>query len=107
MSHGATRDCALLSLVAIVHVHGGLLRHRSLLPRLAIVAAVADAYAVSSTRLDWHNLGAVVARSYTCGYCGDRVGPDRGYYATASGAAVAQAYIYVCSSCPAADLLRC
>src|SRR5688572_29955058 len=43
--------------------------------------------------LSWQNLGSFDPRTYVCGYCGDKVGPDRGYYDNAS------SRIYICGSC--------
>jgi uncharacterized protein DUF4145 len=52
--------------------------------------------------ISWQNLAAVTSRSYVCGYCGDKVGPDRGYI----GQWVPQGqntgktiFIFICSSC--------
>ena len=52
-------------------------------------------------RFAWHGVEAVEAKSYTCGHCGNRVGPDRGYYAIATqgGRTVRTHHIYLCSHC--------
>lgn len=43
----------------------------------------------------WRNLSGIDAHSYTCGYCGHGVGPDRGYLAEN----MPQHRIYICSYC--------
>jgi Domain of unknown function (DUF4145) len=55
----------------------------------------------SLPRLDWQNVGQIPSGSYVCGYCGDRVGPDRGYFATYydESRTHQQVYSYICSSC--------
>ncbi|MBI4799717.1 MAG: DUF4145 domain-containing protein [Desulfarculus sp.] len=54
---------------------------------------------------NWDNLGDVVSRSYVCGYCGEKISSNRGYYgkteiaARSVGANRFFAAIYVCHSC--------
>lgn len=43
---------------------------------------------------DWLNLARVVPKTYVCGYCGDKVGPNQGYLANVEGQE-----ILICSSC--------
>lgn len=52
--------------------------------------------------LDWQNLASgVTPRSYVCGYCGDKVGPDKAYFAAyeTPGVGRVQVFIYICSAC--------
>lgn len=52
--------------------------------------------------LEWQNIsGTITPRTYVCGYCGDKVGPDRGYFAVYDQPTIGrlQLYIYLCSSC--------
>jgi hypothetical protein len=43
--------------------------------------------------MNWQNAIGIGARTYTCGYCGKVVGPDKGYKTDKSGR------IYICSYC--------
>lgn len=45
--------------------------------------------------LKWSRLNNIEARSYTCGYCGHGVGPDRGYFAENR----SDYRVYICSYC--------
>lgn len=49
----------------------------------------------------WSSPVSTPPRSYVCGYCGNRVGPDRGYIAVLQqqGRAVGQVAIHLCSFC--------
>lgn len=44
--------------------------------------------------MDWRQTEAIVARAYTCGYCGKIAGPNRGYATDSS-----QDRIYLCTYC--------
>lgn len=46
----------------------------------------------------WQNPSNIGRRPYVCGFCGDKVGPDRGYFA-ASNTASGHAYVFICPSC--------
>ncbi len=51
---------------------------------------------------EWQNIhGSVTPRTYICGYCGDKVGPDKAYFAEYDKPAIGrvQLFIYICSSC--------
>lgn len=54
-----------------------------------------------SPALEWQNIhGTIPPRTYVCGYCGDKVGPDRGYFAHhQTRAAMTNVYVHICSSC--------
>jgi hypothetical protein len=41
----------------------------------------------------WHQITTIDPRSYVCGYCGDKVGPNVGYHDNA------YCKIFICSSC--------
>jgi Domain of unknown function (DUF4145) len=47
---------------------------------------------------NWQHLNNLQPLSYTCGYCGTVVGPDRGF-STALQGATSQSFIYICSYC--------
>jgi len=51
--------------------------------------------------IKWQNPSSLESRSYVCGYCEDRVGPDTGYFATVQqgGASLGNFSVYICSSC--------
>lgn len=50
--------------------------------------------------LSWNDVSGVPPRGYVCGYCGHRVGPDRGYIATHSDSGLRESlFIYICSAC--------
>lgn len=44
----------------------------------------------------WKNPSSIHAHSYTCGYCGHGVGPDKGYWAQSP---TGNHQIYICSYC--------
>src|SRR5947209_6831583 len=46
--------------------------------------------------LPWQGLTTLQPHSYTCGYCGRIVGPDKGFYV---GTSPPQPRIYICSLC--------
>ena len=51
---------------------------------------------------DWNNPSQVTRKSYVCGYCGNKVGPDHGYSAktTRGGSSGLEiVHIYICPSC--------
>src|SRR5689334_18863730 len=49
---------------------------------------------------DWHAPTSLPPRRYVCGYCGDRVGPDRGYFGNLSTpGGEGTVYVYICSYC--------
>lgn len=48
---------------------------------------------------EWNNVTNVDKRSYTCGFCGNKVGPDSGYVGIDSSHARQKAYIMVCPCC--------
>lgn len=45
----------------------------------------------------WRNAESASPKSYLCGYCGDKVGPDKAFLGTSGSSIIAQ--IYLCSSC--------
>lgn len=48
----------------------------------------------------WLSTGSLTPRTYVCGYCSDKVGPNQGFTAEHSGpASTTYAYILICSSC--------
>ncbi len=46
---------------------------------------------------DWKGTEAIGHKGYTCGYCGHKVGPDKGYRSLHSNGM--SGYIYVCPNC--------
>lgn len=52
------------------------------------------------TRLSWHNAEKLPPSQYTCGYCGNLVGPNDGFRAVQEGTSTkAASKIYICSYC--------
>lgn len=49
-------------------------------------------------RFDWHSPQQVGRKTYTCGFCGDKVGPDRAYFAKVHPGG-RTACVYICPSC--------
>lgn len=52
--------------------------------------------------MDWNDVKTMYSKSYVCGYCGEPLASDKGYYATrrsSSGDMVRTAYIYICHHC--------
>ncbi|MFH1990498.1 MAG: DUF4145 domain-containing protein [Patescibacteria group bacterium] len=49
-------------------------------------------------KLNWHNEIAHNSKTFICGYCGDKVAPNRGYSADVEGTN-RRVPIYVCTSC--------
>jgi hypothetical protein len=52
----------------------------------------------------WSNTGNFTRKSYTCGHCGHKVGPDKGYSCSVERAGGEKevgraAYIYICPHC--------
>jgi Domain of unknown function (DUF4145) len=52
-----------------------------------------------SMAIQWHNQGGISPKGYVCGFCGHRVGPDRGFQSAANTERNLQNFIYVCSYC--------
>jgi len=51
------------------------------------------------TKIDaWYNVFTLVSRKYTCGYCGENVSSEKGYYTNVSGRPIS-GYIYICHAC--------
>jgi Domain of unknown function (DUF4145) len=48
--------------------------------------------------LNWHELKSIGSKSYTCGYCGNPLASEKGYWATDPHGKPA-AYLYVCHYC--------
>lgn len=48
---------------------------------------------------NWSSAGTLVNKSYTCGYCGNKVGPHQGYEAAHSGGGKERRFIYLCPNC--------
>lgn len=44
----------------------------------------------------WHNIQNIEAKSYVCGYCGDKIGTSHGYFSSEHPANIR---IYICTSC--------
>lgn len=44
----------------------------------------------------WQSSSTLMPREYTCGYCGNQVGSDKGYF---NNTYSKKAYIYLCSTC--------
>ncbi len=49
-------------------------------------------------RLDWSSSSTLSSRSYICGYCGNSLASDRGFFAKISGTTI-KSYIYICHFC--------
>jgi hypothetical protein len=55
--------------------------------------------------LQWHNASRITSRSYTCGYCGNKLASDEGYFTRAVGhgnitqGELGRGFIYVCHYC--------
>lgn len=50
----------------------------------------------------WYNASGLESRSYTCGYCGEKISSNKGYYITSCGLSPRpnhQGYIYICHNC--------
>lgn len=50
----------------------------------------------------WQNEMGIPPKTYVCGYCGDKVGPNRGLagkYTVHSGGSPVASFLYFCSSC--------
>ena len=47
----------------------------------------------------WSSAGNLVNKSYVCGYCGNKVGPNQGYGASHSGGGNETRFIYLCPTC--------
>jgi hypothetical protein len=47
---------------------------------------------------NWNSTTRLQSRSYACGYCGNKVGPHEGYFASYSGGSI-QRFVYLCPSC--------
>lgn len=47
----------------------------------------------------WQSIGNVAPKDYTCGYCGKRVGPDKGFYSHHGTDRNVVNFIYACSYC--------
>jgi hypothetical protein len=45
--------------------------------------------------MKWQSMGNIGGHSYTCGYCGRGVGPDKGYFATNPQGH----FVYICTFC--------
>lgn len=50
-------------------------------------------------KLNWHQIQSIGSRSYTCGYCGQQVASEKGYYAQVNGQNQIGGYIYICHFC--------
>jgi hypothetical protein len=50
-----------------------------------------------SDQYNWNNFSQVGRKTYLCGYCGDKVGPDRAYFGSTPGGRTV--FIYICPSC--------
>ena len=48
---------------------------------------------------NWVNITSIVNNSYTCGYCGNKVAPHQGYWASHSANAHDKVSIYICPNC--------
>jgi hypothetical protein len=48
---------------------------------------------------NWSGTASFGNRSYTCGYCGNKVAPHQGYHATHSVSRGQQRFIYLCPNC--------
>ena len=48
---------------------------------------------------DWQSLGTYSSCSYTCGYCGNPLASEKGYYARHPSTQQPTGYIYVCHHC--------
>jgi hypothetical protein len=44
---------------------------------------------------NWQGVSQMVARQFTCGFCGNRAASDRGYFSSTT----PQQYIYICPNC--------
>ncbi len=49
-------------------------------------------------RYDWNNPTSISRTTYTCGHCGNKVGPNLGYYGSVQPGGV-QVFIYICPTC--------
>lgn len=49
--------------------------------------------------LNWQSISGITAKQFTCGYCGNLVGPTTGYYSSDPRTAMAVIFIYICSFC--------
>jgi len=54
---------------------------------------------------EWRNVCDLPSRTYVCGYCDDKVGPDKGYYASYhTGAGPSTVFVYANRIREATDL---
>lgn len=53
----------------------------------------------SLEKLDWRSRGGLESKSYKCGYCGQSLASNEGYFATSINGGSAIAYLYVCHFC--------
>ena len=47
----------------------------------------------------WQNSGNLTSRSFSCGYCGQSLASEKGYFADIDGSSSNRAYIYICHHC--------
>jgi hypothetical protein len=47
----------------------------------------------------WAGVGEYINKSFTCGYCGNKVAPHQGYHANNSRDPNVQLFIYICPNC--------
>jgi hypothetical protein len=66
-----------------------------------VTAKVTVTDAREPVSIHWQHTTDLPSRTYTCGYCGDRVGPDRGCFAVVQQGVVNLGHItiIICSSC--------
>jgi hypothetical protein len=51
-------------------------------------------------KLEWHGLTTLDSRKYVCGYCGNPLASEKGYFANRGGSGgPVQDYIYICHNC--------
>ena len=48
-------------------------------------------------KYNWHSEIAHASKTFICGYCGDKVAPNRGYFADVERTGK-RLYIYICTS---------
>lgn len=48
---------------------------------------------------EWHDLKTLSSREYICGYCGNKIASEKGYWGTKPHAAIVSFYIHICHKC--------